>query len=98
MSFESQVRLLNGSANRKSDNLSKMEILNKELREKKYVPEFHGDNLLGEPTVPSGLISRLLNNFDSLRSVFQPKNTFHVGKVVAKMLAGEGLDVSRLKI
>ncbi|KAG8527868.1 uncharacterized protein KY384_006784 [Bacidia gigantensis] len=71
---------------------SKADKLNEELQKKKYIALFHGDNLLGDPVVPKGFLARFRNAFQDVRHIFQPNNTKAMGRVVDKLLKGQGLD------
>lgn len=98
MSSESQRPFVNGHtnghANGRSVKLGKtVEELNSELgvAANDYQAEFHGDELLGDKQIaPTGTLL-------DIRDVFTWGNARQIWEVLAKKIAGQGLDVSTLQ-
>ncbi|KAK0616129.1 heme peroxidase-domain-containing protein [Bombardia bombarda] len=86
MSSESQRPFANGQGSREPRQ-SAIDKLNEELKSSKYVAAFHGDALIGDKVAPT---EGILND---IRNIFTLKNAPGIADVVAKYLAGKGLDI-----
>ena len=69
---------------------TKIEKLDRELREATYDPEFHGDMLLGDP------LQTVTGYWNDISKVLNPKNLPQIGSLAYKAFTGQGLDVSTL--
>ena len=91
MSTESQRPFVNGHASGSTAKLGKtVDEFNSELEAaaKDYQTKFHGDELLGDKQVlPTGTLL-------DIRDVFTWSNAKQIWEVLAKMITGQGLDVS----
>lgn len=67
---------------------TKIEKLDRELREAAYDPEFHGDMLLGDP------VQTVSGYWNDLSKVLSPKNIRQIGTLAYKAFTDQGLDVS----
>ena len=67
---------------------TKIEKLDRELREATYDPEFHGDMLLGDP------LQNVTGYLNDISKVLIPKNLPQIGSLAYKAFTGQGLDVS----
>ncbi|KAM0812769.1 putative Prostaglandin G/H synthase 2/cyclooxygenase 2, pgh2/cox2 [Seiridium cardinale] len=63
-----------------------LQLRNKRENDKKYA-KFHGDNLIGDPTVPK------VGLWGDLKAVFQPSNWPILAKVADGLIKGDGLDL-----
>ena len=66
---------------------TKIEKLDRELREATYDPEFHGDMLLGDP------VQRITGYWNDISKVLTPKNFGQIGTLAYKAFTDQGLDV-----
>ena len=97
MSSESQRGLVNRSTNGYADGRAiksarTVTDLNSDLEAaaRKYQAAFHGDDLLGDKQIV--LTGTLLD----IRDIFVWRNVKQIWKVIVKLFAGQGLDVSTL--
>ena len=67
---------------------TKIEKLDRELKEATYDPEFHGDMLLGDP------LQIVTGYWNDISKVLAPKNLPQIGSLAYKAFTGQGLDVS----
>ena len=66
---------------------TKIEKLDRELREATYDPEFHGDMLLGDP------VQKVTGYWNDIVKVLTPRNFGQIGTLAYKAFTDQGLDV-----
>ena len=93
MSSESRRGLLNGYTNgRTTKSARTVSELNSDLEAaaRKYQAAFHGDDLLGDKQIV------LTGTLADIRDIFVWRNAKQIWRVISRLFAGQGLDVSTL--
>ncbi|CAM1511037.1 Fc.00g085500.m01.CDS01 [Cosmosporella sp. VM-42] len=85
----------NGSLNGHASSKTQAEIdkLNEQLKTAVYLPEFHGDALIGDKVRPEGTLANILNRADDFRRIFSMGNWSDIGTLAKDVLTGQSPDL-----